>query len=225
MTVRDGLVVVVPRGFDPEGIPSILERKRPWIERTAARAEVRREELAAEASVALPRVLELPCLGTKWKVDYVAPRAGAGAGKRTVARERSGRQLAVHGEEKDTAACQAALRRWMVRKARMTLVPRLAVLACEHGFALGPVSVRMQRTRWASCSRRHAVSLNVKLLFLPPELVDYVLLHELCHTLRPDHSAAFWALLAERQPDYRAKRRRMREAHRFVPEWFEEQGS
>ena len=225
MSLRDGLVVVVPRGFDPGRIPGILERRRPWIERAAARAESRRGESPVGASAALPRVLELRCLGTEWKVDYIPPRAVAGAGKRTVVRERPGRRLAVHGDEEDAAACGAALRRWLVRKARTTLVPRLVVLACEHGLSLGPVSVRMQRTRWASCSRRHAVSLNVKLLFLPPELVDYVLLHELCHTVRPDHSAAFWALLAEHEPDYRTKRRRMRDAQRFIPEWFEGQGS
>jgi hypothetical protein len=128
----------------------------------------------------------------------------------------------VHGDERDAEACRAALRRWLARKARTTLAPRLAVLACEHGFDLGPVSIRMQRTRWASCSRRRVISLNVKLLFLPPELVDYVLLHELCHTVRPDHSAAFWNLLSEHEPDYRAKRRRMKEAHRFIPGWFEQ---
>jgi predicted metal-dependent hydrolase len=225
MTLRDGLVVVVPSGFDPGRIPGILERRRTWIERASARAEARRGESPVGASPALPRVLELRCLETQWTVDYTPPRAGAGAGKRTVARERPGRLVVVYGDEEDAAACRAALRRWLARKARTTIVPRLAVLACEHGFPLGPVSVRRQRTRWASCSRRHSVSLNIKLLFLPPELVDYVLLHELCHTVRPDHSAGFWALLSEHEPDYRAKRRQMREAHRFIPEWFEEQGS
>ncbi len=139
---------------------------------------------------------------------------------RTVVRERPGRRLAVSGDTGDALACRAALRRWLVRKARTTILPRLAVLAYEHGFATGAVSVRAQRTRWASCSHRRAISLNVKLLFLPPELVDYVLLHELCHTVRPDHSQAFWTLLGKHDPDWKTKRRQMREAHRFVPPWF-----
>ena len=60
----------------------------------------------------------------------------------------------------------------------------------------------------------------MKLLFLPSDLVDYVLLHELCHTVRMDHSAAFWALMAEHDPDCRAKRRLIKHADRHVPPWF-----
>lgn len=222
MTLRDGLVVVVPRGFDQREIPAIVERKRPWIERAAVRADARRARVSAEDPTELPAVLELRCLGAEWGVEYLPSRAGPGATMRTAVRERPGRRLVVQGGLGDAAACRAALRRWLTRKARTTIVPRLAVLAHEHGFAMGPVSVRAQRTRWASCSRRRAISLNVKLLFLPPALVDYVLLHELCHTVVPDHSPAFWVLLAEHDPDCRVKSKLMREAHRYVPPWFGE---
>jgi predicted metal-dependent hydrolase len=226
MTARDGLVVVVPHGFDAAKIPEILERKRRWIERAAARAGARRTGSAAGAGQFMPREIELPCLGATWTVEYASVRAGAtdekGTGIRTLVRERPGRRLVVHGDEEDGAACRAALRRWLVRRARKTLVPRLAVLAYENGFTLGPVSVRMQRTRWASCSRRGAVSLNAKLLFLSPELVDYVLLHELCHTVRPDHSPAFWSLLSEYDPGCRGKRRELRNAQAVIPAWFDE---
>lgn len=226
MTARDGLVVVVPHGFDVAKIPEILERKRRWIERAAVRAEARRAGSAADAARLLPREIELPCLGASWTVEYAPVRAGGrddpGTGTRTQVRERPGRRLVVHGDEEDGAACREALRRWLVRKGRKTLVPRLAVLAYENGFALGPVSVRTQRTRWGSCSRRGAVSLNAKLLFLPPELVDYVLLHELCHTVRPDHSPAFWSLLSEYDPGCRGKRKELRSAHAVIPAWFEE---
>ena len=222
MTPGEGLVVVVPRGFDPAKVPGILERKRSWIERTTRRLEAAHGESEVEALGALPRELDLRCLGLVWKIDYAPGSAGTDARTRTVVRERPGRQLVVHGDKRDAAACRAALRRWLVRKARRTLAPRLAVLACEHGFDLGPVSVRTQRTRWASCSRRAAISINAALLFLPPELVDYVLLHELCHTVRPDHSPAFWDLLSKHDPDCLDKRQRMRNARRSVPRWLDE---
>jgi predicted metal-dependent hydrolase len=219
MTLRDGLVVVVPRGFDQEQIPGILERKRPWIERASARAQARHAEAPSGSATEPPEDLVLRCLGAEWRVDYAPARAG-GAGAKTTVRQLPDRRLVVTGDTGDDRACRAALRRWLVRKARTTLVPRLAVLAYEHGFATGTVSVRAQRTRWASCSPRGAISLNVKLLFLPPELVDYVLLHELCHTLRPDHSQAFWTLLSTHDPDWKVKRKHMRDSHRLVPPWF-----
>jgi predicted metal-dependent hydrolase len=219
MSPTDGLVVVVPRGFDQEQIPGILERKRPWIERASARARARHAEAPSGGATELPKDLVLRCLGAEWRVDYSPARAGGGGAKTTV-RESPDRRLVVTGDTDDERACRAALRRWLVRKARTTLVPRLAVLAYEHGFATGTVSVRAQRTRWASCSPRGAISLNVKLLFLPPELVDYVLLHELCHTARPDHSQAFWTLLGTHDLDWKAKRKHMRDAHRLVPPWF-----
>jgi predicted metal-dependent hydrolase len=219
MTLRDGLVVVVPRGFDQEQIPGILERKRPWIERASARAQARHAETPSGSATELPEGLALRCLGAQWRVDY-APVPARGAGAKTTVREFPDRRLVVSGDTGDQRACRAALRRWLVRKARTTIVPRLVVLAYEHGFATGTVSVRAQRTRWASCSHRGAISLNVKLLFLPPELVDYVLLHELCHTVRPDHSQAFWTLLGTHDPDWKGKRKQVRDAHRLIPPWF-----
>jgi predicted metal-dependent hydrolase len=221
VTVRDGLVVVVPRGFDQREIPERLETKRAWIERAAARVAVRdadrRRRLSSEPSVDRPERLVLRCLGAEWRVEYSSSPAVA----KTTLRERSGRMLIVSGDIGDAGACRAALRRWLARKARTTIAARLKVLAYEQGFKTGPVSVRAQRTRWASCSRRGAISLNVKLLFLPPDLVDYVLLHELCHTVRMDHSAAFWALMKEHDPECITKGRLLKEAHHHVPPWFD----
>jgi predicted metal-dependent hydrolase len=221
VTLSDGLVVVVPRGFDQREIPGMIEAKRAWIERAtmrvAVRAAERRERLSTEPWVDRPERLALQCLGTEWGVEYSSSPSVA----KTTIRERPGRLLIVRGDVDDAGACRAALRRWLGRKARTTIAARLKVLAYEHGFEAGPISVRAQRTRWASCSRRGAISLNAKLLFLPPDLVDYVLLHELCHTVRMDHSAAFWALLKEHDPECRSKRRLLKEAHRHVPPWFD----
>ena len=220
MTVSLGLEVVVPRGFDRREIPAILERKARWIERAAARAEARRAHVATGSPGSLPDKLGLQCLGTEWRVEYTAAAAGAETRTGATVREKPGRVLLVSGDIGDAATCHAALRRWVGRKARTTIVPRLVVLAAEHGFVVGPISVRAQRTRWASCTRRGAISLNMKLLFLPPEVTDYVLLHELCHTARMDHSPSFWALVERHDPHYRVKNRRLREAWMSVPAWL-----
>jgi predicted metal-dependent hydrolase len=77
------------------------------------------------------------------------------------------------------------------RAARL-LTHRLNKLAKTNGFTLNVVTVRSQKTRWGSCSRKNNISLNVKLVLLPEDLVDYVILHELVHTRIPNHSNGFW---------------------------------
>jgi predicted metal-dependent hydrolase len=82
-------------------------------------------------------------------------------------------------------------------------------------------SIRGQKTRWGSCSSRQTISVNCKLLFLPSELVRYVLIHELCHTVHLNHSAAFWALVAQKEPDYQQLDAGLRDARYHVPLWLE----
>lgn len=75
------------------------------------------------------------------------------------------------------------------------LVNRLNELSEQHGFTYNKVSVRNQKTRWGSCSSKNNISLNMKLVRLPDEMIDYVLLHELVHTRIKNHSHVFWAEL------------------------------
>ncbi|MFC2060649.1 M48 family metallopeptidase [Chloroflexota bacterium] len=75
------------------------------------------------------------------------------------------------------------------------LTGRLHYLAEKHGFTYNKATIRNQRTRWGSCSHKNNISLNMKLVLLPDELVDYVILHELVHTRIHNHSKGFWAEL------------------------------
>jgi predicted metal-dependent hydrolase len=80
-------------------------------------------------------------------------------------------------------------------EARKKLVNRLYELSEQYGFSYNKVSVRNQKTRWGSCSFKNNISLNMKLVRLPDEMIDYVLLHELVHTRIKNHSHTFWAEL------------------------------
>ncbi len=77
-------------------------------------------------------------------------------------------------------------------EARKKIISRLHQLAKQYGFTYNRVSIRNQRTRWGSCSGKGNISLNMKLVALPPELFDYVILHELVHTRIHNHSQKFW---------------------------------
>ena len=80
-------------------------------------------------------------------------------------------------------------------EARKKLFNRLNELSEQHGFSYNKVFVRNQKTRWGSCSSKNNINLNMKLVRLPNEMIDYVLLHELVHTRIKNHSHAFWAEL------------------------------
>ena len=85
--------------------------------------------------------------------------------------------------------------------ARHTIVQRLTALAAMHGFSPGKITVRNQKTRWGSCSANNNISLNMCIAQLPPELMDYILLHELVHTRIRDHGPRFWDALGQLIPN------------------------
>jgi len=99
-----------------------------------------------------------------------------------------------------------------VAHARRELPPRLRELAALHGLAVARISIRNQRWRWGSCNRGGHICLNWRLVTMPDWVRDYVLIHELMHLKRMDHSAAFWKLVGAACPAYREARAWLRAA-------------
>jgi predicted metal-dependent hydrolase len=95
-------------------------------------------------------------------------------------------------------------------RAARELPPRLLELAAAHGLAVTRISIRNQRWRWGSCSRAGHICLNWRLVMMPAFVRDYVLIHELMHLKRMDHSPRFWGLVAKACPEYEAARRWLR---------------
>ncbi len=215
VSARAGLEVVVPVGFDRRHVPALLREKAAWIDR-ALREVDRARELAIPDSVEEPpeRVV-LRAIGETWTVDLgSAERASVSV------RECGDGRLCIEGWVSDRAAWRPALRRWVMRKARRHLGPWLESEAAALGVRFKRVSIRSPKSRWGSFSQGGTVSLNAQLLFLPPELVRYVLVHELCHATHPDHSSQFWRLVERRVPDAQALRSTLRDGWQLVPDWM-----
>ena len=91
---------------------------------------------------------------------------------------------------------------------------RVAYWAEQMGLHFGRITLRHQRTCWGSCSSKGNLNFNCVLMLAPEEVADYVIVHELCHLVQPNHSKAFWALVESAMPDYAAHRRWLKENSR-----------
>jgi len=110
-------------------------------------------------------------------------------------------------------ASTQGLHRYRHRAKRLVLV-RLAHFNRLYGFQWERISIRDQRSRWGSCSNRGTLSFNWRIATMPPEVADYVIVHELCHLGAFDHSASFWHLVRRALPDFHARRAALREIDR-----------
>jgi predicted metal-dependent hydrolase len=213
LSAREGLVVIAPEGLDRRKLLAMVARKSEWIQERLASFDAVRH-LIATAPATRPQAFDLAALGESWRVEY-KPTRGRTVGARV---DRPGR-LVVSGAVDEFDRCHAALRRWLARHAVASLPAWVEGPAKVEGLKYDDVTIKNQRTRWGSCSNAGRISLNCKLLFLPPELVRYVIWHELCHLLEPNHSERFWMHLRRFEPRSDALHGRMRDAWKYVPTW------
>lgn len=95
-------------------------------------------------------------------------------------------------------------------RAKQFIMERLRVYAHAYALDYGRVRVKDMKTRWGSCSYEKHLNFHYRLLFLPIELADYVIIHELCHLVHLNHAKSFWDLVAQAVPDYKKRRRELR---------------
>ena len=118
LSLRDGLVVIVPKGFDHGRIPGLLEKNKRWLEQASKRIETQRKFFEPEPAGALPERLPLRGIGEEWAVDYRPTES-----PHVTAVERSGNRLLVFGDMDNMESCKAALRRWLIRKTHEHIKP------------------------------------------------------------------------------------------------------
>jgi predicted metal-dependent hydrolase len=202
VVTADSVELVVPLRMALRDAEPLVAEKRHWIERTLRRLR------EAEARVPAPRLEDgaaVPYLGRELRLRVMIDPG----------RQRP--RVRLHGETLDVAvgrpgadALRHALERWYRRRARVEVASRLDAAVARAGTDYERLSIRGQRTRWASCSSSGAMSFNWRLLLAPERILDYVVEHEVTHLSVLDHSPRFWRLLAERFPRYREYERWLR---------------
>jgi len=178
-----GVEVVLPRRAPEREAAAAIREFRPWIERRMAELSEARAAVAARGET-------VPYLGRSLLLS--------GEAGRTRVTRRGDVLLVPIGE-----ARTPALERWYRRAARSEIEPRLERACALAGTSYSGLTIRGQRTRWASCSRSGSMSFNWRLLLAPEAVLDYVVWHEVCHLEVMDHSPRFWRLVAARSPGYR----------------------
>jgi hypothetical protein len=214
MTPHNGLVVVLPEGFNKKHLPALLDRHEEWIKKTAQKIDSHRPDPLPLTENGLPYTIAFSHLNEEWSVEY------NNTGRRAVeVDEASGKRLLLSADAADRELCRRQLLSWLKQEARKQLIPSLEKIAAAHDFRYAEALVRLLHSRWGSCSSRRLITLNTKLLFLPDHLIRYIIIHELCHTVHMNHSKAFWALVCRHDPLWRTNNTEMKSAWKYVPEW------
>jgi hypothetical protein len=188
--------VTIPRGGSAESAWQFVQRHVNWLEREFQRFQAR------------PRTPAAWPVGTQFlfRGEPVGIEAGSSG---------SDEIIRFGGESVRTSMPVADLRPavegHLRRMAARELPPRVLELAARHGLIVRRITVRNQKSRWGSCSRRGTISLNWRLIQTPAFVSDYICLHELMHLRQMNHSPAFWQEVESVCPDYRNAERWLKE--------------
>ncbi|MEO5376866.1 MAG: M48 family metallopeptidase [Magnetococcus sp. DMHC-6] len=171
-------------------VERVLREQEAWIRRQYALGKERKEsQIALGDGTLLPFLDETFILTLLSSADHQV-------------RLCSGR-LEVGGGVGDRVGLVAVLEQWYRAQARSHFQARLSYWGEQIGYQHQQLEIRGQKTRWGSCSSSGTISLNWHLLWAPSRVVDYVVVHELCHFVHRNHSPLFWALVARYIPDFR----------------------
>ncbi len=163
---------------------------------------------------ALPVSVIFHSVNTVWKISYQC------LSSRLRLWQRLPDEIVVMGDMADEQKCKKLLSAWARRLSNQYLPKHFHQVSQSTGISYNGLTIRNQKTVWGSCTSQHAINLNYKLYFLPEHLVNYVMIHELCHTRYLNHSDKFWQLVERYDPDWRQHRLELRKADKYIPGWI-----
>jgi predicted metal-dependent hydrolase len=221
VSIAKGVEVIIPLGYDRASIPKLLHQKQKWLQKILEKLENQTKnetDLFKAQSLTLPTSIHLKAIAETWQIEYLQKGV-----RNFQIKEQKDRILQLIGnvaaDQLDSQIWISSLQYWLTQKGTKHLIPWLKKTSKEVSLPHGKTSIRGQKTLWASCSGKKDISLNYKLLFIEPELVDYIFVHELCHTKEMNHSPAFWHLVGSKMSDYKFRDRQLSKAWHEIPTW------
>lgn len=203
MAAGRGIWVSVPWGVSRRQVEKFLEENREWILQNRKNMEVYEQDtgvglqIGAEIKTKLHtlKIVETEQLKPSYKIEQ---------------------DLIVLSipEKVVFSKIEKIIRQFLLEiytmECRQYLPERVKYYAEKYNFRYRHLSFRNNVSNWGSCSFENNISLNIKLMKLPDEIIDYVILHELCHTIEKNHSASFWKLVGKVCPNYAVLRSKLR---------------
>ena len=205
ITVKpDGTIrVAAPKGTDAKTVQDWVASKSKWIAARLAEVELANRQVVERS---FQTGEEFSYLGQPMRLElFDAPQQA-----RTKIRGREG-TIQISGPDCSPPAVQAALETWYRWAAGRYIRARVLYYQTQVGCKPGRITIREQKTRWGSCSARGNLNFNWRIMMAPPEIIDYLVVHELCHLVHLDHSRQFWNLVAAIIPDYKARKNWLRQ--------------
>lgn len=194
---REGVVLRCPHGIPMAQLDAWVTQKRDWIQR-------KQEELAARPRPPVRRFADGEEIG--YLGDPLVLR-----------RDQSRRWIGLEGgilwlpESRDPQLLRGLVKSWYQSEAGRVIPQRVEVYRAELGVPMPPVLIRDPRRRWGSCNAKGELRFNWRLMMAPLAILDYVVVHELCHLRHLNHSAQFWECVGSLLPDYKARRQRLKQ--------------
>lgn len=189
------LSVVVPLGISHKAAHKFVKSKTTWVEKHLQNITVPEKPTAI-------KLINLKLLDEQWSIEYL------NEGRSYIEyEEQVACTLLIKGDIGNSELIHKIINQWLKNYARDYFPQMLNKLAELHGFHYQGLSIRAQKTRWGSCSSKKNINLNCKLLLMPEAVVNYVMIHELCHTIEMNHSHKFWSLVEDCDPDYKEHRK------------------
>ena len=192
------LSVVLPRGVPEKQAHSFIHKKSKWVLKNV-------KNISFDQKAIFPSYLDLKLLNERWDIKYIESDSNV-----IQLLEKTDNNLEVKGKIDDWELVKKILNNWCKKKAKRIFTIMIENLAEEHGFHFNRLSIRSQKTRWGSCSMAKNINLNCKLLFMPANVAEYVMIHELCHTIEMNHSSCFWRLVEDCDADYKSNRAQLK---------------
>lgn len=188
----NGVQAMVPLSYDPKELEIFVTSKRNWILRTSqhySKLKERNEGLEPNS---------LYFLGSRYRFHVVKDKRPS-----TVVSDAI-KLITFHVT--DRRRYKQHIHEWYKQQTARIIADRLPTLASRFNVKYNKISIKNQKSRWASCSKNRNLNFNLLLVAAPSNVIDYVMIHELMHLIEFDHSLQFWQLVKEADPDYKKHR-------------------
>ena len=223
VSLEKGIVVVIPKAMNhyltrrhnKKLIAEFVQEKQQWISHALKKLQKQQPLKSKTEQCQLPQVISLAAIKQIFSITYEHK-----TDQLLELFYPHDYQLKITGDLEHKQSVFSLLEDFFKPYARYYLQQRLEQLSQQYGLSYNRLTVRAQKTRWGSCSSKKNINLNYRLLFIEQKYMDYVLLHELVHTVHMNHSTAYWSFFESLNPQLRKLDKQLRQQTKELPCWM-----